>query len=116
MRLRTAAVAAAGALTLLIAVPGSASAATGEFEYSYVGLDGQPRQESLFDPEGRECIVIPEVADPGSSEPAFSPRNRTDAFARVFTNPDCTGDEFDLRPYSGRGSERLKLRSVRFSH
>lgn len=34
-------------------------------------------------PESDECVVIPEAADPGSSEPAFSPRNRTDAVARV---------------------------------
>ncbi|WP_328924255.1 hypothetical protein OG429_06115 [Streptomyces sp. NBC_00190] len=114
MRLRTAAVAAVSALTLLVAVPGSATAATGEFEYSYIGLSGEPQRAFLFDPEGHECMVIPEAADPNSSEPAFSPRNRTDALARVFTNPDCTGDEFDLRPYTGRGSERLKLRSVIF--
>ncbi|MFE6843779.1 hypothetical protein [Streptomyces sp. NPDC057686] len=114
MRLRTAVVAAAGALTLLVAVPGSASAATGEFEYSYVGLDGQPRQERFSDPEDYTCVVIPEVADPNSSEPAFSPRNRTDAHARVFTGADCTGDHFDLRPFTGYGSARLKLRSVVF--
>lgn len=114
MRLRTAVVAAASALALLVAVPGSASAATGEFGYSYVGLDGQPRRALLIDPQSDVCVVIPEAADPGSSEPAFSPRNRTDSVARVFTNPDCTGDEFDLRAFSGRGSERLKLRSVVF--
>ncbi|TDU79731.1 hypothetical protein [Streptomyces sp. KS 21] len=114
MRLRTVVVAAASALTLLVAVPGSATAATGEFGYSYVGLDGEPRQERLLDPESDECVGIPEVADPNSSEPAFSPRNRTDAVARVFTNADCTGDHFDLRAFTGHGSERLKLRSVVF--
>ncbi|MFG2710742.1 hypothetical protein ACGFX2_09250 [Streptomyces goshikiensis] len=114
VRLRSAALAAASALALLVAVPGSAHAAAGEFEYSFVGLDGSALRASLFDPESDVCITLPEVADPDSSEPAFSPRNRTDTVARVFTEPDCTGDRFDLRAYSGRGSERLKLRSVVF--
>ncbi|MER7468070.1 hypothetical protein [Streptomyces sp. NPDC097981] len=114
MRLRTAVLAAASALTLLVAVPGSAGAAAGEFEYSFAGLDGATQRARILDPESDECISLPEVADPAASEPAFSPRNRTDAVARVFTNPDCTGDAFDLRPFTGRGSERLKLRSVLF--
>ncbi|MCJ1676801.1 hypothetical protein MTF65_05445 [Streptomyces sp. APSN-46.1] len=115
MRLRSAAVAAASALTLLVAVPGSAHAANGTFSYTYIGLDGQPQRAALSDPESAECITLPEVADPGSSAPAFSPRNRTDSSATVFTEPDCEGDYFTLRPYTGYGSERLKLRSVVFS-
>ncbi|MFG2983405.1 hypothetical protein ACGFYQ_19505 [Streptomyces sp. NPDC048258] len=113
--LRNAALAAAGALTLLVAVPGSAHAASGQFSYSYIGLDGQEQRAALVDPESRACITIPEAADPGASEPAFSPRNRTDSSATVFTEPDCTGDYFTLRPYTGYGSSRLKLRSVVFS-
>ncbi|KIF01940.1 hypothetical protein PL81_32760 [Streptomyces sp. RSD-27] len=115
MRLRRTCVAALGAFTLLLAVPQSASAAVGEFQYTYVGLDGQPHLRILLDPQSRECITLPEVADPAASEPAYSPRNRTAATATVFTEPECEGDFFSLRPLTGRGSERLKLRSVVFS-
>ncbi|MEU3826761.1 hypothetical protein GT045_00890 [Streptomyces sp. SID486] len=114
MRLRNAAVAAFGALALTVAVPASASAASGEFQYTYTGLDGSPRSAILEDPDSGECVTLPEVADPGASSPAHSPRNRTDEYALVFTEPDCTGDSFTLRPHTGYGSERLKLRSVVF--
>lgn len=67
-----------------------------------------------MDPPSRECVTLPEVEDP-STEPAHSPRNRTDATATVFTGPHCTGDWFSLRPHVGHASERLKLRSVVFS-
>lgn len=116
MRLRRASVAALGAFTLLLAVPSSASAAAlGEFQYSYVGPDGQSHIRILPDPESRECITLDEVADPDITEPAHSPRNRTTSTATVFTEPGCEGDWFTLRPLVGRGSERLKLRSVVFS-
>ncbi|MFE1790441.1 hypothetical protein ACFW7J_18940 [Streptomyces sp. NPDC059525] len=115
MRLRRASVAALGAFTLLLAVPQSASAAIGEFQYSYVGLDGKTHIHALIDPESRECITLPEVADPNASEPAFSPRNRTNATATVFTEAECEGDFFSLRPITGYGTSKLKLRSVVFS-
>ncbi|MCF3183101.1 hypothetical protein IPZ70_24620 [Streptomyces polychromogenes] len=116
MRIRRAAVAALGALSLVLTIPTSASAAVGEFEYSYIGLDGTTKHAFLLDPAGAECHTLPEVADPNASQPAFSPRNRTTATATVFTEPDCEGDYFSLRPLTGRGSERLKLRSVVFSN
>ncbi|MFI1385600.1 hypothetical protein [Embleya sp. NPDC020886] len=115
MRFRSSMVAVVGALTLVVTLPTSAGAATGEFSYKYTGLNGQPQEARLFDPPGRECIDLPEVADPGSSSPAHSPRNDTDATAGVFTEPGCKGDYFSLRPFGGQGSERLKLRSVIFS-
>ncbi|MEU6671699.1 hypothetical protein [Streptomyces sp. NPDC046727] len=115
MRLRHAAVAAFGALALVLTVPASASAAEGQFTYVYTGLDGAPRTGVLDAPESGVCHTLPEVADPGSSSPAHSPRNRTNAFTTVFTEPDCTGDSFTLRPFTGYGSERLKLRSVTFT-
>ncbi|MCX5587819.1 hypothetical protein [Streptomyces erythrochromogenes] len=115
MRPRHAAVAAFGALTLLLAVPTSATAATGEFQYTVTGLDGRPLRVILEDPESEECITLPEVADPGAASPAHSPRNRTTSTATVFTEPGCEGDHFTLRPVTGHGSERLKLRSVVFS-
>ncbi|MFE3288341.1 hypothetical protein ACFXJJ_35290, partial [Streptomyces sp. NPDC059233] len=112
---RRASVAALGAFTLLLAVPQSASATLGEFQYSYVGVDGKSHIRVLLDPESRECITLDEVADPAASEPAHSPRNRTTSTATVFTEPNCEGDFFSLRPLVGRGTEALKLRSVVFS-
>ncbi|MER7734973.1 hypothetical protein ABTX80_29170 [Streptomyces erythrochromogenes] len=115
MRLRHAAVAAFGAFTLLLTVPTSASAATGEFQYTVTGLDGRPLRVVLEDPRSEQCITLPEVADPGASSPAHSPRNRTTSTATVFTEPGCEGDFFTLRPVTGYGSARLQLRSVVFS-
>lgn len=43
---------------------------------------------------------------------APSPRNRTDAYAPVFTEPDRTGADSTLRPRTGHGGGRLRLRSV----
>ncbi|WJV46653.1 hypothetical protein [Streptomyces flavofungini] len=111
MRLRTALAAASGALALIVTLPTSAAAAEGAFAYTFSGLDGSPLTAVLHDPEAG-CHTLPEVADPGSSSPAHSPRNRTDAYVLVFTEPDCTGDSFTLRPHTGYGSERLKLRSI----
>ncbi|MFD5623589.1 hypothetical protein [Streptomyces yangpuensis] len=115
MRLRHAALAAFGAFTLLLTVPASASAATGEFQYTVTGLDGSPLRVILDDPASGECITLPEVADPDASSPAHSPRNRTTSTATVFAEPDCEGDVyFVLRPLAGYGSARLQLRSVVF--
>lgn len=114
MRLRNAAVAAFGALALALTVPTSAYAAGGEFQYTYAGLDGTPQIAVLGNPESGECITLPEVADRGVSSPASSPRNRTDAYATVYTEPDCKGASFRLRPRIGYGNEALKLRSVSF--
>ncbi|MER6105933.1 hypothetical protein ABT115_27460 [Streptomyces sp. NPDC001832] len=115
MRLRSTVAAALGALALIVAVPSSASAASGEFSYRYTALDGSPQVGFLFDPPSRVCITLPEVADPSSSNPAHTPWNLTDASATVFTDVDCEGDYFTLRPHGGHASSRLKLRSVVFS-
>ncbi|WP_406345771.1 hypothetical protein [Streptomyces sp. NBC_00648] len=113
MRLRTAAAAVtAGSFALLLAVSGTANAATGDFSYEFTGLDGSAQSATLHDPESRLCITIPEAADPGASEPAFAPHNNTDEYALVFTEPDCTGDSWTLRPHGRPASDRLKLRSV----
>lgn len=114
MRFRTALAAAFGALALIVTLPTSAAAAEGQFQYTYSGLDGSPRVAVIEDPGSWECITLPEVADPDSSSPAHSPRNRTDEYALVFTGPDCDGDSFTLKPETGYGSERLKVRSVLF--
>ncbi|MGW1622719.1 hypothetical protein [Streptomyces sp. NPDC002172] len=112
MRLRTAVAAAFGALALVVAVPMSASAATGDFSYKFVGLDGTPQSATVHDPPSPGCITLPEVADPGSSEPAFAPHNDTDEWVMVFTEPDCTGNSWTLRPHGNPATDRLKLRSV----
>ncbi|MEV7235842.1 hypothetical protein AB0N06_18155 [Streptomyces sp. NPDC051020] len=115
MRLRTTVAATLGALALIVTLPTSADAGSGDFLYRFTGLDGTPQYTGLTDPASRECITLPEVADPGSSNPANSPRNYTDSTATVFTGPDCEGVFFTLRPFGGHASERLKLRSVVFS-
>ncbi|MFI6639257.1 hypothetical protein [Streptomyces sp. NPDC050504] len=112
MRLRHTVAAALGALALVVTLPTSASAATGDFSYKFVGLDGSPQSATVHDPAGPGCVTIPEVADPGSSSPAFAPHNDTDSWVIVFTEPDCTGDSWTLRPHGRPASDRLLLRSV----
>ncbi|WP_306333998.1 hypothetical protein [Streptomyces sp. KL118A] len=112
MRLRHTVAAALGALALVVTLPTSASAATGDFSYKYVGLDGTPQSVTLHDPESPACLTLPEVADPDASEPAFAPHNDTDTWVMVFTEPECTGDSWTLRPHGHPATDRLKLRSV----
>ncbi|WP_034089666.1 hypothetical protein [Streptacidiphilus albus] len=113
MRLRNSVAAAVGALVLVLALPTSAQAADGRF--TYISHDGGWSQgRYLSDPPSGVCITLPGAEDP-VGRPADSPRNDTDAWARVFTGTGCDGDYFDLRPSGGRASDRLKLRSVVFS-
>ncbi|MEU1408811.1 hypothetical protein ABZ471_42225 [Streptomyces sp. NPDC005728] len=114
MRLRNTVAAACGALALTAVLATPAQAATGDFSYQAVGLNGEPVAVTLHDPANDECITIPEAADPSASEPAFAPHNDTDAFAIVFTEPDCSGDSWALRPHGNPATDRLKLRSVVF--
>ncbi len=115
MRLRHAMTAALGALVLVTTVPTSAVAATGQFRYTYTTDEGYEAVGFLNDPPSRRCINLKGV---GSDDlaPGHSPKNRTDATATVFLRADCEGDQFfSLRPRTGGGSERLKVRSVVFS-
>ena len=114
MRLRNTLAAAVGAAVLVLTVPTSASAAAGEFRYTYHDRAGFQHEGRLFDPPSGRCITLREVADE-YTPPADSPRNDTDATATVFTGDHCDGDWFNLRPDGGRASDRLKLRSVIFS-
>ncbi|WP_416975559.1 hypothetical protein [Streptomyces sp. 4F14] len=114
MRIRTTLAAAAGALTLVLAVPTSASAADGAFFYAYSGLDGSPQIATLLNPPSRECITLPEVANPSSSSPARYAYNDTGSTAVVFENPGCTGEMTVLDPKTG-GGEDTEFRSVTFS-
>ncbi|MER7698772.1 MULTISPECIES: hypothetical protein [unclassified Streptomyces] len=113
MRFRSAFPAVLGAALLLAAVPTSASAAEGQFRYDYVTVEGYEATGFLNSPPSGACINLPGVG-PENPEPGHSPKNRTDAWAQVFTDADCGGDSFALRPHTGGASERLKVRSVLF--
>ncbi|MFC9945528.1 hypothetical protein [Streptomyces pratensis] len=112
MRRRTSASAALGALALVVTLPTSASAATGDFSYKHAGPDGTPLSVTLHDPASPACITLPEAADPASTGPGFAPHNDTDTWVMVFSEPDCTGDSWTLRPHGNPTTDRLKLRSV----
>ncbi|WP_327710264.1 hypothetical protein OG912_18105 [Streptomyces sp. NBC_00464] len=114
MRLRSAMAASAGALLLLLATPGSALAAEGQFRYTYMTSDGYEAVGFLNDPDGGTCINLQGPgSEPGSA--AYAPKNRTDATATVFLDEDCSGGAYyTLRP-GGGASDRLLVRSVVFS-
>ncbi|MGY3682127.1 hypothetical protein [Streptomyces sp. TE33382] len=114
MRLRALATAAACGFAVLLAAPGAASAADGDFIYTYNDPAGTPHIGGLIDPPSGVCITLPEVA-PEWTTPAHSPRNYTGSTATVFAGADCEGPYFSLRPNGGHASERLKVRSVVFS-
>ncbi|MFJ2407208.1 hypothetical protein ACIOUE_38605 [Streptomyces xanthochromogenes] len=105
---------AAGAAVLLIALPGSASAAGGQFRYSYTTADGYEAVGFLNNPASGQCInLAPAASEPGSASRA--PKNHTDATATVFLGTDCEGDTYySLKPGQG-ASDRLQVRSVVFS-
>ncbi|MGW6618475.1 hypothetical protein ACWGA0_34095 [Streptomyces erythrochromogenes] len=113
MRLRSAVTAALGTALLLVAVPASASAASGRFVYEYVTVEGYEATGFLNDPADDRCFNLPGVGQE-NPEPGHSPRNRTDAWATVFADTNCEGPSFRLRPHTGGASERLKVRSVVF--
>ncbi|MGW6396005.1 hypothetical protein ACWFR1_37150 [Streptomyces sp. NPDC055103] len=114
MRFRHSVAAACGALALTATLATPAHAATGDFSYRYANPGGEPGSVTLHDPASDECITIPEATDPGASGPAFAPHNDTDEYAIVFTEPDCSGDSWTLRPHGRPATERLTLRSVVF--
>ncbi|MFE7579525.1 hypothetical protein ACFU5Z_32735 [Streptomyces sp. NPDC057521] len=106
--------AAAGAAVLLVAVPGSASAATGQFRYSYTTEDGYEAVGFLNNPESGRCVNLDAPASvPGTASRA--PKNLTDATAIVFLGADCEGDTYYVLPPGKGASDRLLLRSVVFS-
>ncbi|WP_329566637.1 hypothetical protein [Kitasatospora sp. NBC_01266] len=108
MRLRNTVAAAAGALLLVLAVPSSSYAATGEFHYRF----GADDRGTLHDPEGGRCVNL-FGATP--DDPAFAPENLTDATAVAYLDFDCKGSVYRVMPPGNRLGDRLKLRSVVFS-
>ncbi|MFJ3789509.1 hypothetical protein [Kitasatospora sp. NPDC090091] len=108
MRLRNATIAAASAVALVLAVPTSATAATGDFLYK-VG-PGVPA--GIADPASGECINLPFTTE---DAPGFAPQNLTGSTATVFLDFDCNGDVFYVMNPGKILGDRLKLRSVVFS-
>ncbi|MFD5466861.1 hypothetical protein ACFWIQ_29145 [Kitasatospora sp. NPDC127059] len=108
MRLRNAVLAVASAAALVLAVPMSANAATGDFLYK-VG-PGVPA--GLADPESGKCINLFGATE---NDPAFAPENFTASTATVFLDFDCSGDVFYVMNPGKKLGDRLKLRSVVFS-
>nr|PPQ62663.1 hypothetical protein C5F59_36010 [Streptomyces sp. QL37] len=95
-------------------MPNSASAATGQFRYTYETDEGYEAVGFLNAPASRQCINLPGAGSDGLP-PAYAPKNLTDATATVFLGADCEGGvHYTLRP-GGGASERLKVRSVVFS-
>ncbi|WP_030338432.1 hypothetical protein [Streptomyces sp. NRRL S-1022] len=101
-------------VALVVAASGPASAATGQFRYTYTTTEGYDAVGFLNNPPSGECINLQGPAsEPGS--PSRAPRNLTDATATVFLSADCEGGTYyTLRP-GAQASERLLLRSVVFS-
>ncbi|MFE5870401.1 hypothetical protein ACFQ6V_17400 [Streptomyces roseifaciens] len=120
MRPRAIAFAAACALTLLLTTPDSASAAIGDFHYTYVDAAGAEQREKI---DGRDykddvipdgvCIDIKEAEDPAKTKPAHSPLNSTNTRALVFEEESCVGARYVLAA-DGKGGVNLKFRSVLF--
>ncbi|MFJ8767013.1 hypothetical protein [Streptomyces clavifer] len=114
MRLRHHVAAALGALTLVVTLPNAASAATGQFRYTYETSEGYEAVGFLNNPRSGECVSL-SGAGLDALPPAYAPKNLTNATATVFLAADCEGDVFyTLRP-GGGASERLEVRSVVFS-
>ncbi|MFF1908147.1 hypothetical protein [Kitasatospora sp. NPDC058218] len=108
MRIRNTVLAAASALALVLAVPTSAGAATGDFLYKV----GPGIPAGLADPASGECINLLGATE---KDPAFAPENFTTSTATVFLDFDCNGDVFRVMNPGTKLGNRLKLRSVIFS-
>ncbi|MEU1436401.1 hypothetical protein ABZ438_20270 [Streptomyces sp. NPDC005786] len=106
--------ATAGAAVLLVAVPGSAFAASGQFRYSYITADGYEAVGFLNNPVSGQCVnLATPAAEPGAVSRA--PKNHTDATAIAFLGTDCEGDTYYVLPPGTGASDRLLVRSVVFS-
>ncbi|MFI9150258.1 hypothetical protein [Streptomyces sp. NPDC053367] len=112
MRIRHTVAAVCGALALTAVLAAPADAAAGDFSYRFLAANGDVRSATLQDPLTETCVTLPEVADPGTSVPAFAPHNDTGDYALVFTGPNCTGESWLLRPHGRPATDLLTLRSV----
>ncbi|MGV9263204.1 hypothetical protein ACWDRR_00910 [Kitasatospora sp. NPDC003701] len=108
MRLRNTVLAAASAVALVLAVPTSAGAATGDFLYKV----GRGTPAALVDPESEKCIDLLGATD---EDPAFAPENFTTSTVVAFLESGCRGDVYRVMKPGTRLGNRLHLRSVLFS-
>ncbi|CAM5641405.1 hypothetical protein SAVIM338S_06282 [Streptomyces avidinii] len=115
MRLRNALAAALGAAVLIVALPSSASAATGSLDFKY-GDVADPTNAQIQFPNLNECYTVPTVN--GVVVDAYAPENRSNADAVMFLDTQCydageEGEEVLLHPGDTRGNE-YHFRSVKF--
>jgi len=110
MRLRATVAAALGAAGMLLALPGSALAAHGEFSYS-VQHRGQVYQTSISDPVGHDCHRLNLPVD----SPAYRVHNGTNATAVVFLDSNCATDTFYTLAPGQTAPAGVLVRSVIFS-
>ncbi|MFJ2592020.1 hypothetical protein [Streptomyces erythrochromogenes] len=113
MKLRNAAAAAVAACALVLALPGSALAAEGQFHYKYTDDFGHEQHVILDDPDSGECINLYAVGS-DDVEPGYAPLNQTDSWATVYSDADCAGSPWRLRPLGRPATDHLRVRSVRF--
>lgn len=114
---RTAVILGTAALLGVLATPGSASAALGDFFYTYTGADGVEHRQKLDD-EGRnslasrECHNVKEAEAEGT-KPAHSPKNNTDEKVYLFKDIDCDGT-YQVLGSGAEGGKNLEFRSFFF--
>ncbi|MFB7058972.1 hypothetical protein ACFCXT_38345 [Streptomyces vinaceus] len=108
MRLHHTLTAATGALLLTLALPTSAHATTGDFNYkTSTGQDA-----GLSDPASGICLNLPEAT---AENPANSPENLTASTATVFLEADCEGDTYTAMNPGKKLDANTQIRSVIFS-
>ncbi|MER6029606.1 hypothetical protein [Streptomyces sp. NPDC001851] len=115
MRLRTALLSLASAVTLVLSVSASAHAgADGAFDYGFVQAGGH-HAGTLEDPALNECVNVPELgSSTDSGTYADAPHNVTDAYADVYEGRDCEGTRTTLAPDAPGAPDTLHFRSVLF--
>ncbi|MEU2715527.1 hypothetical protein [Streptomyces sp. NPDC007205] len=115
MRLRTALLSVASAVTLVLSVSASAHAgADGALDYGLVEEGGR-HTGTLEDPALNDCINVPELgssADSGTY--ADAPHNATNAYADVYEGRNCEGTRTTLAPGAPGSPDTLHFRSVLF--
>ncbi|GHC69536.1 hypothetical protein [Streptomyces flavofungini] len=107
MRLRHTVGAALGALTLVLALPTSASAGQFSFRYQY-GDPASPTLGQMDDLDGITCYNVPEVE--GKNETAFRPDNTEQFEVWVFAEEDCEGTKTTVPGQSHLGTD-VKFKS-----
>ncbi len=84
--------------------PRPATSPTGSWAWTGAPVGHPPRPGRRLHPRGRG-------RRPGLLRTGLRPHNDTDEWVMVFTEPDCTGDSWTLRPHGNPTTENLKLRS-----